>query len=183
MISTLFQNTPSPSFHAIVKAAIQISLCQYEWPLLKLFYANIFPTGICPLALLLIYPSIQPIPSAFLFHLLKFHMTRAAGSALVPAPHPAPARMLRALPLSISPGKATKKTNRGDFSNDWFFSPPPLSYLYPFFSSLHLLAQTNGRGYIPPPPPSHRGKRALQALREEKFECKKRKWAYYLYLP
>lgn len=78
MISTLFQNTLSPSFHAIVKAAIQISLCQYEWPLLKLFYANIFPTGKCPLALLLIYPkySAHTFCLSF-FYLLKFQMTRA----------------------------------------------------------------------------------------------------------
>lgn len=47
-------------------------------------------------------------------------------------------------------------------------SPPlfPLLYHSPFFPSLHLLAQTNEWGYIPPPTPnpSHRGKRALQGF-------------------
>lgn len=127
MISTLFQNTPSPSFHAIVKAAIQISLCQYEWPLLKLFYANIFPTGICPLALLLIYPSIQPIPSAFLFHLLKFHMTRAAAPAPGPAPHPGPKRgcccLRRYLSHREKPHTQKKLTEETFLMIDFFFSP------------------------------------------------------------
>lgn len=152
MISTLFQNTPSPSFHAIVKAAIQISFCQYEWPLLKLFYANIFPTGICPLALLLIYPSIQPIPSAFLFHLLKFHMTRAAASALVPAPQPSPSRDAAvSAAIYLTRKSHTKKLTEETFQMIDFYSPT--LYFSPFFPSPHLLAQTNERGYIRPPTP------------------------------
>jgi len=157
MISTLFQNTPSPSFHAIVKAAIQISLCQYEWPLLKLFYANIFPTGICPLALLLIYPSIQPVPSAFLFHLTKFHMTRAAASALVPAPHPGPSRDAAVSAAIYLTGKShTKKLAEETFQMIDFSSspplPPPLLLSIPTFVSANKRARVSTSPLSPPQP-------------------------------
>lgn len=158
MISTLFQNTPSPSFHAIVKAAIQISLCQYEWPLLKLFYANIFPTGICPLALLLIYPSIQPIPSAFLFHLLKFHMTRAAAPALVPAPHPGPSRDAAvSAAIYLTRKSHTKKLTEETFQMiDFFFllSPPFLLPLPLLSIPTFVSANKRVRVYTSPPRPA-----------------------------
>lgn len=155
MISTLFQNTPSPSFHAIVKAAIQISLCQYEWPLLKLFYANIFPTGICPLALLLIYPSIQPVPSAFLFHLLKFHMTRAAASALVPAPFPGPSRDA-AVSATIYPNRKShaKTLTEETFPMIDFPPPPPSPTSPPSFHPYICQRKQTSRVYTSSSPPA-----------------------------
>lgn len=58
MISTLFRNTQGWGFQVILKGPIQPSFGPYEWrPLEASLYASKFPTGSCPLALLLIYPN------------------------------------------------------------------------------------------------------------------------------
>lgn len=110
MISTLFQNTLSSSFHAIVQPAIQISLCQNEWPLSKLFYANIFPTGTCPLALLLIYPKYSAHTFCFsFFHFPKIQVTRAQRS---PFPLCAPSCLPPPILLPLGPASPYRGMGR-----------------------------------------------------------------------